>query len=193
MTIFVTSDLHLNHRNILKYCPHRGGPEISDELLIKMNEKIIGNWNSDIAIDDEVFIIGDVCMGQMIHAPGFIRRLNGKKHLILGNHDQGLRKLMKSDESTSDLFESVHQHYELTYKFDTTKNLICMCHYPMKFWNRMESGSIHLFGHLHGAPHGIEGRCKDVGMDTNNLHAYKLDDVIEEMLKIEVKGNHHGE
>lgn len=193
MTVFVTSDIHLNHRNILKYCPHRGGPEVTDELVSKMNETIISNWNSLITSDDEVYVIGDVAMGQIIHAPKLIRRLNGKKYLILGNHDKKLAKDINADPSLSDLFVWIDKYHEMSYTHNGTKYFITMSHYPMHSWNQQHQGSIMLHGHLHGTPHGIPGRIMDIGIDTNDLYPYLMDDVIHKMSQHVVRDNHHRE
>jgi len=52
-------------------------------------------------------------------------------------------------------------------------------------------GSWFLHGHLHGSRCGVPGRIKDVGIDTNNLFPYRMDDVVKEMLKIPVREGHH--
>lgn len=194
MTIFVTSDLHLNHRNILSYCPHRGGPEVSDANVHSMNETIIRNWNELVKPADVVIILGDVAMGQIDHAPECIRRLNGDKMLVKGNHDVTLTKRIRNDPDLADLFlGGVFDYYEMSHKTEDTyrKVLLNMSHYPFHSWNGMSKGTMMLHGHLHGTPHGIKGRIKDVGMDTNNLRPYKLDDVVNELLKIEVMRDHH--
>ena len=66
-----------------------------------------------------------------------------------------------------------------------------MMHYPLSSWNGMGQGTLMLHGHTHGTPTGLTGRIKDVGLDTNNLFPYKLDDVVNELLKIDVTRSHH--
>jgi len=191
MTTFVASDLHFNHLNILKYCPHRGGPETSWEKVEVMNAKIIDNWNECVNPEDETYIVGDVAMGLVEKAPALIRRLNGKKFLVRGNHDKTLCKLMDADASMTDLFEWVKDYHEMTYKLAGEKVMLVMCHFPMAHWHRQASGSIMIHGHLHGSYCGIDGRIKDVGIDTNNLRPYRMEDVVREMMKIGVKAGHH--
>ena len=194
MKTFVASDLHFSHRNILQYCPHRrlgkDMPTDEDEvntMVTTMNELIVRNWNSLIRPNDEVWILGDVCMGQMIHAPKWIRQLNGKKHLVKGNHDKTLAKLPEFD----DMFASVQNYKELGFRYKDKKHMICMSHFPMASWNFMNQGGLMLHGHLHGSHCAVTGRIKDVGIDTNNLYPYLLDTVVEELLKIDVIRHHH--
>ena len=61
-----------------------------------------------------------------------------------------------------------------------------MSHYSMQVWNKSHHGSIHLFGHSHGSLKGI-GRSMDVGIDTNNLYPYHLDEILYNLKDIDVK------
>jgi len=195
---WITSDCHLNHRQILKYCPHRidasftgdintASEEEIDHLVQLMNERIISNWNSKVNPNDIVWIIGDVAMGRIINAPPLIRRLNGIKNLVKGNHDKTLCKLPEVNE----LFANIYDYKEISHKVDGQKHMINLSHYPIACWNGMNQGTLHLFGHRHGTPHGLTGRLMDIGMDTNNLFPYDLDDVVRELLKIELIRSHH--
>lgn len=202
MKVYVVSDIHFSHKNILKYCSHRmkssfigdvndmTAEEITEAIDI-MNEHIIKNWNSLVSKEDNVFILGDVAMGQIKDAPALISQLNGNKILILGNHDKTLKKLIKSNDGLSNLFVSMYDYYEYSHIYNGKKIMICMSHYPMRFWNSKNQGTLMLHGHLHGSPCDVPGRIKDVGLDTNNLFPYLLDNVIEELLKIEFMEEHH--
>ena len=164
-------------------------------MVSVMNEKIIKNWNSVVEPTDEVYILGDVAMGQIEKAPALICRLNGRKHLIKGNHDKSLTKVRENLTSVSDgLFETIQDVLEMSYKTDTGKKVsLFMSHYPHASWPWMSNGSIHFHGHLHGSAHEVTGRIFDVGIDTNNLFPYRLDDVVNRMLKIEVMRSHHND
>lgn len=213
MTTWIGSDIHINHRNILQYCPARamGRPfpvasdkndkvevarvdaEISSMVEI-MNNKIRDNWNSVVAPDDDIWIIGDYAMGMIDKAPAFIRSMHGRKHLIRGNHDEVLiKRVQEGREGYTDLFNTVRNDYRLKYKTTDTgrKTLINLYHFPVSHWEGMNQGTLMIHGHLHGTPSGNTGRIKDVGIDTNNLFPYKLDDVVNEMLSIEVIRDHH--
>jgi calcineurin-like phosphoesterase family protein len=82
MSIWYTSDLHLGHANIIKYCdrPFKSADE--------MNRTIVNNWNSVVKPEDRVFVLGDVALGKINESLEFVRELNGQKLLIPGNHDR---------------------------------------------------------------------------------------------------------
>ena len=79
--IFLISDLHLNHRNIIKYTER---PFSSVE---EMNNALINNLNSIVTNNDRVFMLGDFCLAGKDKIIECGRALNGRKTLILGNHD----------------------------------------------------------------------------------------------------------
>ena len=56
------------------------------ETIEEMNETIIKNWNAKVTGADTVFIVGDMFF-RFKDVESILRRLNGKKHLIIGNHD----------------------------------------------------------------------------------------------------------
>lgn len=79
--IWVVSDTHFNHTNIIRYCNR---PFSSIE---EMNEKIIENWNKTVQPGDIVYHLGDFGYDYKI-----ANRLIGRKRLILGNHDDAKNK-----------------------------------------------------------------------------------------------------
>jgi calcineurin-like phosphoesterase family protein len=89
--IWLISDTHFNHNNIIKYCNR---PFSSAE---EMNEFMVEKWNSVVKPQDKVYHLGDVYMGG---ARGYTEhllhhRLHGHKRLILGNHDNGKDQLLQ--------------------------------------------------------------------------------------------------
>jgi calcineurin-like phosphoesterase family protein len=91
MKIWFTSDLHLGHTNIMKYCNR------PFKTIEQMNETIIRNWNAKIHKHDIVFHLGDFCFkntkggkdgeGLILSADKYLERLNGHITFIEGNHD----------------------------------------------------------------------------------------------------------
>ena len=80
--IYVAADLHLGHKKLIEFEPlrsHFGTIEEHDET-------IIDNWNKIVNKKDTAYILGDVFFGH--DGIEKIKRLNGYKHLVMGNHDQ---------------------------------------------------------------------------------------------------------
>ena len=81
---YFTSDLHLGHANVLNFCD-RPWDNLDD-----MHEGLIKRYNSCVRKNDVCYFLGDVGMGNAEQLKSIISRLNGKKILILGNHDRGV-------------------------------------------------------------------------------------------------------
>lgn len=79
--VFIISDTHFNHSNILKYeSEHRPFATIEEH-----DAELISRWNAAVKPKDTVWHLGDVLFGSdSFH---LLRHLNGIKNLILGNHD----------------------------------------------------------------------------------------------------------
>ena len=77
--IWITSDLHFNHSNIIK---HADRPFTNVDL---MNDKIITNWNNTVKKGDDVYVVGDFAF---FNASSFKHILNGNLIFIKGNHDK---------------------------------------------------------------------------------------------------------
>lgn len=176
---FITSDIHFSHRGILNFCP-KSRPFANVE---EMDEKIIQYWNQDVSHDDTVYILGDVSFAGREDSIKIMKRLNGKKILITGNHD---KKLLK-DYHFRLCFDQVHDYLELNHY----KHKLVMFHFPIWEWNQIHRGAIHFHGHVHGGPTGILGRIKDVGMDTNMCQVYELDRLVKSMLQYEIRTHHN--
>jgi len=81
MNIRFISDLHFGHKKIREYSQGFRG-----EDNIEHNEWLVQQWNSVVSKQDVTWVLGDVAFNK--HALNNMSRLNGIKHLILGNHDK---------------------------------------------------------------------------------------------------------
>lgn len=172
--IWVTSDTHFNHKNILLF-----ESKVRDFSSVdEMNEVIINNWNKVVQPQDTIYILGDMFMGPLEGIDKIMVRLKGRKILIRGNHDTNPRL-----EKLKLYCEEIHDLYTLKHKGST----FVMCHYPIREWAEKEKGSIHLYGHIHGMEHrnGLsqEGNCFHVGVDTNNLTPVDLDSIADKFFR----------
>jgi calcineurin-like phosphoesterase family protein len=95
VSIFVISDHHFFHENILKFEDEDGvrfrGQFSSVE---EMNELMIENHNSVVKPQDKVYFLGDVGFG-IKKLPSVLSRLNGHLRLVLGNHDYSQKRDFK--------------------------------------------------------------------------------------------------
>ena len=88
--IFVISDTHFGHANIITYC-NRPFPNVK-----KMNEAMVERWNAVIKPEDKVYHLGDVYFpGDVTHWSQFFSKLHGHKRLILGNHDNAKDQVLQ--------------------------------------------------------------------------------------------------
>tara|TARA_B110000503_G_scaffold79985_1_gene122671 strand:- start:1309 stop:1860 length:552 start_codon:yes stop_codon:yes gene_type:complete len=87
--IWVISDTHFRHANILKFTDSTTGelvrPQFTD--VDAMDEHMIEQWNSVVKQGDKVYHLGDVVIGDQEWFKKNWPRLNGSKRLIVGNHD----------------------------------------------------------------------------------------------------------
>lgn len=167
---FYISDLHLGHKNIIKH------EERPFKDLTAMEEAIIEGWNSVVGKDDTVYILGDLSFEKPDKIYETLKQLNGKKCLIMGNHDSRALTNFKD---------------QLLYVRDISSHkdegrIVVMCHYPMAVWEHKHHGAYHLYGHIHSNRldhHPMEFDLGDhafnVSADVINFIPRTLDELIE--------------
>lgn len=136
-----------------------------------MNETLIENWNDCVGDDDSIWHLGDFafCGGDRLRS--ILGALNGKKGLILGNHDKSMPAWAK------ECFHlGVHHYRELRIEDST----LILFHYPMHTFEKMYYGAFHLFGHVHGTVQFADRRM-DVGVDANNFRPISYQEVKEKL------------
>ena len=91
------ADLHFDYNSII---PYDNRPFDSVE---QMNETLISNWNHTVTDpEDLTWILGDFCRVDAGRWRSVLSRLNGRKALIVGNHDDP-----EAVDGVRDLFEEV--------------------------------------------------------------------------------------
>lgn len=165
----------------MKFCPETRARFRND--VSYMNEAMIKEWNDIVQPEDTVYILGDVAFLPAQKATEIMRRLNGDKILVEGNHD---RKAL-NDRTFYNCFAEVHKYLDINY--NGTK--VVMFHYPIAEWDQMHRGAVHFHGHLHGGVSGMEKfRCRDMGMDATGMIVISMEDAIASAMKGEIKGHH---
>ena len=144
-----------------------------------MNETIVSNWNNAVSPEDEVYLLGDVMLGGTENIE-YVKRLNGKLHIVLGNHDTSTRRKLYS---TCENVVEVSLASTLKYK----KYNFFLTHYPCITTNgaveSLKQVVINLFGHTHQTSNFYEDIpwIYHVGMDSHDCRPVNLDDAIVEM------------
>ena len=84
--IFLISDTHFGHSNILTFLRSDGSPTRSFSSVAEMDETMIDNWNSVVGKEDKIYHLGDLTFSNK-NLDLIMPRLKGTKVLIKGNHD----------------------------------------------------------------------------------------------------------
>lgn len=136
--IFFISDTHFYHENIVKY---RKLNSLED-----MHNLIVSNWNNTVSKNDIVYHLGDVMILNNANKEiedlklSIVNSLNGKKHLILGNHDTVPKDIYLK------YFNRISGCYELSKKYLGLKTILT--HIPIHEC-QLKRYDLNIHGHLH--------------------------------------------
>jgi calcineurin-like phosphoesterase family protein len=168
-----TADLHLGHRNIIRYCdrPYRDVDE--------MNSDLVARWNERVAPQDTVWVLGDVAMGQISESLPLARRLHGTKHLVAGNHDRCWPGHGAKARSATQMYRDAgFVTICATHEIDLGGRSVRLDHFPYEGdshdadryveWRPEDDGRWLLHGHVH-TTWRQNGRMINVGVDVWDL------------------------
>jgi len=175
MSTLFYSDPHFGHANIIKYCNR------PFESVSEMNETLIKNYNSKVQPNDTVYILGDFAFyREPEDVTKILKRLNGIKHFVFGNHDKIMRH-----EKVRPFFKAMSNFEEIYVQQKAGGSQhITLCHFSMKVWNQSHRGSWQLYGHSHGTlPDDPNSLSIDVGVDSHNYFPVSFEEVKEIMSK----------
>lgn len=133
MKYYVISDTHFGHENIIRYCNR---PFSSVE---EMDKTLIKNWNQTVSNKDIVLHLGDVGLCKKDYLAEIISKLNGKKILIKGNHDNF------NDQFYRDAGFSYVSQYPILYK-----EFYLLSHEPVIMMQN--DCRFNCYGHVHNDP-----------------------------------------
>lgn len=146
MKMFLTSDHHFFHWNILKFTGDDGErirPTLPEDDLEAMHECMIEKWNSVVGPNDKVYHLGDIIMSTARRSfDQIMPRLNGVKILIKGNHDNAKLSVY------ADYFKDVRGEHHLKTK---DKDMILMTHRPIFLGEHhfRKKSVFNVHGHIH--------------------------------------------
>ena len=132
-------------------------PEIKQARTDEMNADMVRIWNGVVSSKDFVYIVGDFAWRRHRR---WIQELNGKKILIVGNHDkmpQDDLDLFKPDWTVDDMTwkEALKVRLQFREVHQKLRRKICgqdmtLVHEPARSWPSSVHGAWCLTGHCHG-------------------------------------------
>lgn len=154
MEIYFGSDFHAYHKNLCIGSSNWDDKERCRDFdnEEEMTNVLVENINKTVGKNDILYHLGDWSFAGKQNIYNFRKRLYVKTiHLILGNHDLGLRNnsIIKLDNgkyvNSQNLFTSCQ---EILHKKIGGINM-ALCHYPIASFYKQNRGGIHLHGHVH--------------------------------------------
>lgn len=175
--IYLTSDFHFNHDREFIW-RSRGFQSIGE-----MNEAIIERYNSIVTEEDDVYILGDLMLGgpaALQNGIEYIGRLNGKLHIVRGNHDSVTRWIMfRSLSNVVEVENSIYLDYEGHHFY--------LSHYPSitgsLHSDNLKHMTLNLYGHTHQKTNFFEDMpfMYHVGVDSHDCKPVNIEEIIPEM------------
>jgi calcineurin-like phosphoesterase family protein len=147
--VFLVSDTHFGHAGVCRFTRNDGCTPLRPwDSADEMDEAMVTAWNDRVRPNDKVYHLGDVVINRK--ALGIMRRLNGDKVLIRGNHD------IFRDEEYREHFRELRAYHVM--------NGMILSHIPI------HSESLGRFGvNIHGHTHanrvmlpGFNGKITDI-------------------------------
>ncbi|GKS13325.1 metallophosphatase [Paenibacillus chitinolyticus] len=129
---FFISDHHFGHKLIIDF---ESRPFADAD---EMTEVMIQKWNAAVGSEDKVFHLGDFSFLNQERTQEIVRKLNGYKFLVLGNHDRGRSRSWWLDAGFDEVSE-----YPVLYK-----DFFLLSHEPVYMNKHMPYVNVH--GHIHG-------------------------------------------
>jgi calcineurin-like phosphoesterase family protein len=149
--IWFTSDPHYFHKNVIRMCKRPFA------TLHEMHEHMIQEWNKRVKSQEKVYCLGDFAFSGWTLTKTIVRRLNGHKILVLGNHDLAAHKMLATG------FQEVHENHWIEIG---NKQKVYLSHYPfhpMNAYGKYPDGKVVL-----GYPYDK--------VDTRYMHKRMVDD-----------------
>lgn len=130
-----------------------------------MNEALIENHNSLVKPGDIYYHLGDFAFASEEFIRKTLKRMNGNKIFLAGNHDNPSHFTGSVQQFRSDFIGKVG------------KLRVHMYHHPIESWNGAFYGTVHLHGHSHGSTDNSNKLRFDVGVDCFNMRPVNIEDL----------------
>ncbi len=167
MKRYVIADTHFGHENVIRY----GNRPFQNAL--EMDECLIERWNSVVNKEDLVYMLGDFTLSRRIDViTNLVSRLNGRKILIMGNHDT-----RKSRDYVECGFEVA------TRKPMMVEPGVILMHEPFSDSSFIAPNYIYFFGHVHNKKTLMDDypNCMCVSVERIDYKPIDLDGCIRQL------------
>ena len=153
MAVFFTADTHFGDPHILR---QRGASFAS---LDAHDAALVAAWNETVGPDDDVWHVGDFAANaERDYCHAVFARLNGRKHLVRGNHDSNrVLELPWCEPPVESIRLTLRDAAGTEWRF-------FLAHYAHRAWPGLWRGARHAYGHTHGRIADSILSC-DVGVD----------------------------
>jgi calcineurin-like phosphoesterase family protein len=162
---YFTADTHFGHKFVSQL---RGFDYVREH-----DECLVEAWNNKVNPGDVVYHLGDFMLPQdEEYATMLLRKLNGTKILIRGNHER-----IQTERARGWAWIGDYKRVTILSPFK-----VVLFHYALRTWQGMANGDFHLYGHSHGNLASGYGRSMDVGVDTReDFKPYSWDEIWDEL------------
>lgn len=175
--IYFASDTHFCHDRGFIYTP-RGFTTVAE-----MNAAIIERWNKVVKNDDTVYLLGDVMLNDNEEGMKCLAQLNGRIHILIGNHDTASRLSIYETlpNVTVEGYADIVKYGKYTFYIS---------HYPTNTSNLEKDAPlsqhvINLYGHTHQQTNFYQDipYMYHIGMDSHFCTPVSAEEVLEDIRK----------
>lgn len=175
--VWFSSDTHFCHDRGFVYEP-RGFSSVEE-----MNEAIVQRWNSVVAPEDTVYLLGDVMLNDNVKGIEFLKQLNGQIHILNGNHDTKSRIALYAD--CPNVIDTNIYAWVIEYRGGYT---FYVSHYPTMTSNLdndapLKKHVINLYGHTHQKTNFYQDTpfMYHVGLDSHDCYPVEIETIIADI------------
>lgn len=175
--IFYIADTHFGDERIFNLCSR------PFQDLAEYQKVLCCRWNKKVNSTDTVYVLGDIANEDFESLSAILNKLNGHKHLIVGNHDEKIIKTI----SKSKIFETMG----FIKLINDNGRQVCLCHYPLLDWVGFNQSGFHIYGHIHNKTvrqgqvyaqikeYYKDKRAYNAGVDVVGFEPVTLDEIIK--------------
>ncbi len=162
--IWIISDTHFFHYNMLSFKNREGELMRPFSSVKEMNDLMVENWNAVVKDEDIIYHLGDLYMGSLNCMRDLMKQLKGRKRLIVGNHDD-IKVIAREG-----FFQKI-QVWRMFPEFG-----LLLTHVPVHNSSLDIKGLVNVHGHTHCKPSPTEKHI-NVCVEVTNYTPVNIEDL----------------